>query len=299
MNPCDEYVVKTLRFLDNDLTGQELEDFRSHLQSCADCQAHLETEKALSETLHRSRPLYSAPATLRDRVAAAVIQETAAKYLPDALNKRASRALSTRLSGFLKRLAIWRILVPVAVAIGLCLTLVPNIERNVRAASYVETAVDVHRKFLDGNLPPGLQSNSPQAVTAWFAGKVPFNFRLPVAESIPGNKPIYQLTGATLVSYKGNPAALVTYEAPKDKISLLVVSSQSALVAGGDQVGFGRLTFHFRTESGLRVITWSNHGLSYALVSSVLGPTRSSCLVCHQNMADREDFKAQQPLPAQ
>ena len=49
MNSCDEIVVKTLRYLDNDLQGQELEEFRSHLQSCASCRAHLEAEKALSQ----------------------------------------------------------------------------------------------------------------------------------------------------------------------------------------------------------------------------------------------------------
>jgi len=165
------------------------------------------------------------------------------------------------------------------------------VERNVQGTSYVETAVATHRKFLGGNLPAGIQSNSPQTVTAWFAGKIPFDFRLPAADSILGDKPVYRLTGATLVGYKGHPAALVTYEAPKEKISLLVASNQSASVAGGDEVAFGRLTFHFRTDSGFRVITWTNHGLSYALVSSVLGPARSSCLVCHQNMADHEEFK--------
>src|SRR5215469_2932944 len=294
MNPCDEYVVKTLRYLDDDLKGLELEQFRAHIQSCAGCRAHLEAEKALSATLHRSRPLYSAPVALRDRVSAAQIQQSTSSHLRDPLYERAFRALSARLSSAYERLSTWRVLAPAAVAIGLCLALVPRIERNVQAASYVETAVATHRQFLGGNLPLRLQSNSSPEVTAWFAGKVPFNFRLPVADAAPGNIPVYQLTGATLVSYKGHPAALVTYEAPKDKISLLVASSQSALIAGGDEVAFGSLTFHFRTESGLRVITWSNHGLSYALVSSVSGPARSSCLVCHQNMADHEEYKAQQ-----
>jgi len=296
MNPCDEYVVKTLRYLDDDLKGMELEEFRVHVQSCAGCRAHLEAEKALSETLHRFRPLYSAPAAFRERVSAAVIGQSSSSNIEDPVHQRAFRALSARLSGTYERLSTWRVLVPAAVAVGLCLALVPRIERNLQAAYYVETAVATHRKFLSGNLPPGLQSNSPQAVTTWFAGKVSFNFKLPAADSILGDKPVYQLTGATVVSYKGQPAALVAYEAPKEKITLLVASSRSALVSGGDEVAFGRLMFHFRTEAGFRVITWSNHGLSYALVSSVSGPARSSCLVCHQNMADHEDFKAQHEL---
>jgi hypothetical protein len=214
----------------------------------------------------------------------------------ETFSQRAPRTLSARLTGALARLASWQVLIPAALAIVLCLAFVPNIVRNVEAASYVESAVANHQKFLSGNLPPGLKSNSPDAVTAWFAGKVPFDFRLPAAGSILRDKPVYQLSGATLVSYKGRPAALVTYETPKEKISLVVASSQSAVVAGGDEVGLGKLTFHYRTKSGFRVITWSNHGLSYALVSSVSVPPRESCLVCHQNMADRSDFRDQSSL---
>jgi hypothetical protein len=175
--------------------------------------------------------------------------------------------------------------------IALCLAFVPDIERNVQAASYVETAAATHRSYLVGNLQPGLQSNSPEAVTAWFSGKVPFEFRLPAAETPPGEKPAYRLTGATLVDYKGSPAALVTYETQKDKISLLVESTRSAVVAGGDEVRSGKLTFHYFNNSGFRVITWINHNLAYALVSSVSGSAGASCLVCHQNMTDRSNFQ--------
>jgi hypothetical protein len=120
---------------------------------------------------------------------------------------------------------------------------------------------------------------------------VPFEFRLPRADSTPLSTPVYWLTGASLVNYKGSPAALVTYETQKEKISLLVDSSKFAVVAGGDEIRFGNLIFHYHNISGFRVITWSNHGLSYALVSLVSGPARASCLVCHQNMADRGNFK--------
>jgi hypothetical protein len=145
-----------------------------------------------------------------------------------------------------------------------------------------------------GDLHRDLTSSSPEEVTAWFAGKVPFEFRLPKADSAPENTLLYRLTGATLVNYKGSPAALVTYQTQNDKISLLVDSSKFGVVAGGDEVRFGKLIFHFRNNSGFRVITWTNHGLSYALVSSVSGPAHTSCLVCHQSMADRSDFKAHQ-----
>jgi hypothetical protein len=190
-----------------------------------------------------------------------------------------------------------RILAPAFLALALCPFLVPNVVRNVRAASYVEAAIAEHRVHLDNSLPIGLHSNSPELVTAWFAGKVPFDFRLPAAESRLDAQPAYRLTGASVVNYKGSPAALVTYETQNNKISLLVDSSQSAVVAGGDEVRFGKLTFHYHNDSGFRVITWSNHGLSYALVSSISGPVRASCLVCHQIMTDRSNFQSSRRGP--
>jgi hypothetical protein len=159
------------------------------------------------------------------------------------------------------------------------------------AASYVETAVATHRNYVNGDLQRKLKSSSPEEVTAWFAGKVPFDLRLPAAESAPDQNLGYWLTGANLVSYKGSPAALVTFATQNEKLSLLVDSSNFAVIAGGDEIRFGNLTFHYYNNSGFRVITWSNQGLSYALVSSVSGPARTSCLVCHQNMADRGNFK--------
>jgi hypothetical protein len=184
-----------------------------------------------------------------------------------------------------------RVLALVVLLLGFLFAFVPNAVRQVRAASYVETAVAAHRSYLDGDRPLELRSSSPELVTTWFADKVPFPFRLPNAQSTPNSTPAYRLTGAGLVNYRGNKAALVTYEKESGKISLLVASSKAAPVAGGDEVRFGDLTFHYRTDNGFKVITWSNHGLSYALVSSVSGSARESCLVCHQNMADHHTFR--------
>jgi hypothetical protein len=179
----------------------------------------------------------------------------------------------------------------VVLLLGFLFTFVPNVVRQVRAASYVETAVTAHRSYLDGDRALELRSSSPELVTAWVVDKVPFPFQLPKAQSTPNSTGAYRLTGAGLVNYRGNKAALVTYEKEGGKISLLVASSKAAPVAGGDEVRFGDQSFHYRTDSGLKVITWSNHGLSYALVSSVSGSARESCLVCHQNMADHHTFR--------
>jgi anti-sigma factor RsiW len=160
----------------------------------------------------------------------------------------------------------------------------------VSAASYADAALQTHRTYLAGDLPPEIVSSSPEVVTAWFAGKVPFNFRLPASPPSSGGEDAYRLLGARLVKYRNNDAALVVYEMKGSKISLMVTSDRSAVAAGGDEVQSEGLTFHHRMKNGMNVITWSNHGLTYALVSSVQSSVRGSCLVCHQNMADQNKF---------
>jgi hypothetical protein len=184
-------------------------------------------------------------------------------------------------------------LVPAALVIALCLMAVPNIVQNVRAASYVEAALTNHKRYLDGELSSGIRTKSPEAVTAWFAGKVPFQFQLPSSDAALQANPTYQLAGASLVQYRGIPAAMVVYLAPSGTISLLVESSKAAVVAGGDESHYGALMFHYRNEGRFKVITWSAHNLSYALVSSIASSAQESCMVCHQSMADHGQFRRQ------
>jgi anti-sigma factor RsiW len=294
MNPCDRHNEDILRFLDNELSGRDLEDFSTHLKNCASCQARLEAEQALSRLLRQSGPLYTPPAHLRARVSALLDQHP----MPPAT----AEPLVARFGHILERFRLqipqwaprWRMLVSAALAIAICLALIPRVTRQVRAADYVETAVSTHRGYLNGNLPLEIQSDSPGAVTSWLARRLSFPFQLPDSQVDSAGKPVfYRLTGARLVNYNGSQAALIAYvDVRNGKISLLVDSSKSAVVAGGEEVHFGNLTFHYRSESGFKVITWNNHGLSYALISAISGSAQGSCLVCHQDMKDRDSFQA-------
>ena len=290
MSLCDEYSGRILHYLANELPDRDLNDFRAHLEECANCRANVEAERALSQLLHGSRPLYSAPPAVHARAAAAVEQYSASIRNPQNFYERLWPIVMSGIVDPSHRVARLKLLAATVAIAVLFIALVPNAVRQVGAASYVETAVASHRRYLDGNLALGIRSDSPERVTLWVASKVPFQFRLPNSESTPGSIPTYHLAGAALVSYRGSPAALVIYEKQKEKISLLVASSESAAVAGGDEVRSGALTFHYRIDQGFNVVTWINHGLSYALVSSVLNSARDSCMVCHQNLVDHQEF---------
>ncbi len=291
MNACDDHTVDLMLYLDDELSGGELVEFLAHLKLCAYCRASLDEQLALSATLHRFRPLYSAPAQLRARVAAHLakpVSQTIAGRLYEGVGQ--TLKLTLRSAGRL--IPRWQVLAPAVLGMILCFLLISNVVRQAHASEYVDAALSTHRDYLSGHLPLQIRTDSPEAVTGWLAGKVPFPLQLPDSHGLSGSKPTYRLLGARLVTYKGSQAGLVTYESPQsNSISLLVASSNSAVVAGGVEVRSGDLVFHHRVDQGFQVITWSNHGLAYALVSRAAGSAHGSCLICHQNMPDRDSFR--------
>ena len=287
MSPCDERSTDILLYLDNALTGQAFEDFRAHLADCSICRERLQEEQALSSLLHKTRPLYLAPRALRARVAAAATQQASAgSPISDRRGEKGTQRLARWWREVTRPVFAWKPLVAMTLVLTLSLVFIPAAVQRVRANDFVEAATEIHRNYLDGALPLQCRSRSPEVVTDWFAGKTPFHFQLPLSRPVPEGKAPYWLTGARLVGYKGNPAALVAYETPTEKISLLVASSKSVAVAGGVELRSGGLAFHYRSGANFEVITWTNHGLAYALVASLTDSPQHSCLVCHQNMAD-------------
>jgi anti-sigma factor (TIGR02949 family) len=291
MSGCDNYRAMVPLFLDDELSGHELQDFKDHIAECAECKQALAQEQDLSHLLHRNRPLYYAPESLRAGVSGILSSEAhSGVHAPNRLRRRVLRMLASPLRGFIEPALRWRQLIAAGVVTILVLLFVPPAIQRVRANAFVETAATTHRSYLAGNLPMEIHTSSPDEVTAWFAGKVPFHFQLPESQQTASGQQIYRLVGSRLVNFRGKYAALTTYEMKEQKISLLVVSDESARAEGGEEVQSGRLTFHDHTVGGLKVITWSNHGLTYALVSSLPGSARQSCLVCHQNMTDHFKF---------
>jgi mycothiol system anti-sigma-R factor len=281
-------------YLDKELSGPDREEFRAHLEECEACRAKLEAGEELSRLLHRSRPLFRAPDALRDRVMRTMeLVPPSTPPTPPRLTKGILKVLTRPFGSASSGLPRWPILVA-AILLLAALVPLPGIVRQASANSYVEAAVAAHRSSLNGSLPLEIKSESPSVVTSWFAGKVPFHFRLPEEAEAAGHEQVYRLTGGRLVNYKDGYAALVSYQMQQQTISLLVASSNSAVAAGGEQVPSGGIMFHYSKRAGFSVITWSTHGLTYALVSSLPGSGRQSCMVCHQNMANGDHFSAPQ-----
>jgi anti-sigma factor RsiW len=95
------------------------------------------------------------------------------------------------------------------------------------------------------------------------------------------------LMGGRLVAFHGDYAAYVAHRMDERPISLLVTSASAVQPEGGVRVSSGAFTFHLESVAGLKVISWTDRGLTYALVSDLREDGAQSCLVCHGTEPER------------
>jgi anti-sigma factor RsiW len=149
-------------------------------------------------------------------------------------------------------------------------------------------AVDNHVRRNEGTLPFEITSDSPEEISRWFAGKLSFSLHLPNYQESSGQERLYSLEGARLVALNNDYAAYVGYRMGLKPISLVVTSEKVAQPIGGSEIVSKGITFHYDSVDGLKVITWSDRGLTYGLVSSLEERGQQSCMVCHQGTKDQE-----------
>ena len=150
MNSCSDYLLMIPSYLENGVRGDELKEFLAHIETCGGCRSALEEERTLSLLLHRSRPLYSAPSTLHDRIAATIRQHSASLQVQQRFDAPAVRPVKSRLLFSLQkrpRPAVWAL---ASLLVAFSLIFAPSIVRQARAASYVKTALTTHRNYVDG-----------------------------------------------------------------------------------------------------------------------------------------------------
>ncbi|MDX2033545.1 MAG: zf-HC2 domain-containing protein [Blastocatellia bacterium] len=289
-NRCEPIRIQIAFYLDEELREADREVLESHLSECPGCRALLERERRFLEGVRASRPLYEASPELRRRVASVLEEAEPALAAPSDLRRRVHRSLGNRLSA--RPRGRLRVVMAVA-AIVLLLGVWGVARRNRRIevpgpSEFAAMAVDVHLRYLRNQLPLEIASESPERISAWFAGKVSFGFKLPSYQESSGQEKLYQLQGARLVGFKNDYAAYVAYRMRQRPITLVVTANAVAMPAGGEQIVSKGLRFHYDAINGYKVITWSDRGLTYALVSDLEERGQQSCLVCHAGTKDRD-----------
>lgn len=285
MRNCDDIREVSALYLDNELQGDERAAFEAHTQSCASCASFVEKELAFLNTIRGSGPLHTAPESLKAKVTGIVTGPAEVTRAP-----------------LLRRLS-FRWILPIAAGLLVLLTPVviwrvarqTNHPANGGPSGFALMAAESHLRHMRGQLPLEMETTNPQDISAWFANKVDFNVKLPSYQESSGQEKIYRLEGARLVGYQNDYAAYVSYQMGNRPISLVITSETVAKPAGGEEIQSRGLRFHFNAIDGLKVITWSDRGLTYALVSDLDERGQQSCIVCHQGTKDQDFIEPLKP----
>jgi anti-sigma factor RsiW len=185
------------------------------------------------------------------------------------------------------------------VIVGVLSTRPPSSPTPLSGPKFAEFAVSNHRRYAQGSLALDVRSDSQQTLNAWFKTNLPFSLALPASPAAPGEERPYRLEGARLMQVAGKPAAFIAYQLQTGPVSLVVTPDSVAVASGGVEADFRIVSFHYRMVEGYKVVTWSLHGRTYALVSQEGNSTQQSCMVCHSAMRDRDLSQTPTPLRAE
>jgi anti-sigma factor RsiW len=198
-----------------------------------------------------------------------------------------------------QRFLQWKVFVPalaLLLIVGVLGTRPPSSRTPLSGPGFAEFAVSTHQQHAQGSLALDVRSDSQQVLNDWFKAKSQFSLALPASPAAPGEERPYRLQGARLLRVGDRTAAYIAYQMQAGPVSLVVAPDSVAVASGGVRVDFKKVSFHYSTVKSYKVVTWSVHGLTYALVSQEGNSTQRSCMVCHSAMRDRDLSQTPAPL---
>ena len=284
MKICEDTCKRLNLYLDNELQGDERAAVEAHLQECGSCASVFKRELSFINAIRECGPMHVAPPALRAKVQETVNgagpKPVPAKRIVSKAQVRLGLAIAATLLMLLSPILIWRVM---------------NRSPQSAASSFALMAAETHLRHSRGQLPLEVESGAPQRISEWFANKVNFSVKLPNYQESSGQEKLYTLEGARLVGYKEDYAAYVSYSMNSRPISLVITSNSTGNPTGGEEIVARGLTFHYNAIDGLKVITWSDRGLTYALVSDLEERGQQSCIVCHQGTKDQDFIEPLKP----
>jgi anti-sigma factor RsiW len=196
----------------------------------------------------------------------------------------------------------WNVFVPATVLV-LIVAVVSTIPRSsptlLSGPEYAKFAVNTHKQHAQGSLALDVRSDSQQTINEWFKTNSKFSLALPASPEVLGEERPYSLEGARLLQFGGKTAAYIAYQMQTGPVSLMVTPDSVAVASGGVEVNFKKVSFHYGMVEGYKVVSWSLHGLTFALVSQEGNSTQRSCMVCHSALRDRDLSQTPTPLGAE
>jgi len=246
-------------YLDGELAGDELEQFKQHIKECAEC----------AKILKQQRDFVDSIRILKEEI------NIDFNDFKTELVKQIEKFKPKKSKIFIQLSLVFAIAI---FLIGALLAIYFYSQR----IDLADIAIKNHIRQINGQLPLEIETSSEAEISNWFDKKLKFNFRLPRYPD-PSNQP-YRIKGARLVALNNDYAALVSYEMDGRPMTLLVAPSKSASPHGKRKVNFKDINFYLDTRDGFNILSWTDKGLTYALVFDFENfDWKKPCIVCHSS----------------
>lgn len=227
---CD-WVSKLNLYVDDELSGDELNEVQTHLQACPTCAADALNRLQLKRMTESAGRRFSPRPEFRRKVAQSI--DTA----------RRSRWA-------------WRWAPVLAAAAALVLMLIPGAVwlQHSRSEQALGELADLHVSTLASANPVDVVSSDKHTVKPWFQDKLPFTFNLPDLETSR-----FKLIGGRLTYFEQSPGAQLLFDVGKHRISVFIFQNRAELSRLNSGSSLSR-NLAFNSE------TWSEGGLWYFIV---------------------------------
>ena len=241
----DEYELLLHALIDGELDAVHARDVEAHVATCAGCAAKLKTLRAMREAMASADLKEKAPASLRDRIEAALLPSPSAEIIAPRKFFQASRR------SFFGGLAVGSALLAAIAA-----TLVVGVFQSDQNQQVADEVVSAHIRSLQAGHLMDVETSDQHTVKPWFDGRV--DVAPPVIDLTAEG---FTLLGGRLDYIDGEPVASVVYQRRKHVINLFVAQRLGTKHAGAIN----------KTIQGYNVRHWSEEGLDFWAVSDLAG----------------------------
>jgi anti-sigma factor RsiW len=229
---CDIWQGKLERYVDSELSEDELANLESHLRACPSCAADALGRVQMKRMTQAAGARYSPTPEFRLRIE----QSIKAKRKP------------LWSFGWMPRLAT---------AVAVLALLVGSAELWVRHSQRDEAITelaDLHVSTLASTNPVDVVSTDQHTVKPWFAGKLPFTFNLPELQNSA-----FKLVGGRVAYFEHSPAAQLLFDVRKHQLSVFIFQDKGTIPFSAGDTTTRKLAFNMET--------WAEDGLRYVVIS--------------------------------
>ncbi len=239
----DIWQPKIDRYVDAELSDEEMRAMDAHLRECSSCAAQALRQMRLKHDTKLAARRYAPSPQFRRKIADQVI----------ANQVTAGQAAA-------RRPVPWRRGWAPVLAAAVMILLVAGVflsrsSEQARSGQLLSELTDIHVANLAASTPGDVVSSDRHTVKPWFQGKVPFTFNLPELAGSP-----FTLVGGRLTYLDHEPGAHLIYNIGAHHISVFVFRDQPDLAHAFSTGESSRDVLKFHVES------WSVHELRYFVV---------------------------------